>query len=75
MDLDKLKFDERGLIPAIVVDAERTSAPTASGCLRRRSDLRESAKKKTEPAGMVSSVFFYFSAQVIFSCFTLWSIT
>lgn len=22
MDLDKLKFDERGLIPAIVVDAE-----------------------------------------------------
>ena len=28
MDLDKLKFDERGLIPAIVVDAENTKVLT-----------------------------------------------
>ena len=28
MDLDKLKFDERGLIPAIVVDAENKKVLT-----------------------------------------------
>ena len=39
MDLDKLKFDERGLIPAIVVDAENKKAVIAF--------IREKTKNKT----------------------------
>ena len=61
ININELKFDEKGLIPAIVVDAKTKKVLTLAY-------MNEESLKISTPAGKLC----YF---VIFSCLTLWSMT